>query len=232
MIKIKVEMELILGGVYRTSLYQEEFLKVKPTFLPVPKPILTRVIMFNDKLVYYDTWWEHKDDWGYRSQLQSKFIFYTAATNHFLSDSEFLRTEPLSEKECKVYRPDLPFHIFSDLCLRFTDKPFADIKGYQKYIENQAVNTSSLQSLNINELIIIPVGEKGAHKKSVYIKALNKLNFSGIELLWHTHNIQAPYVKSEPETGLGLHRLGIEKGIPSFYIVGSHDSTGFCSESE
>jgi hypothetical protein len=80
------------------------------------------------------------------------------------------------------------------------------------------------------DIILIPFGAKGGHKKSVKVKALNGSYFTGLELLWNAHNVQAPYINVKLEIGTGLHRLGFEKGIPSYYIGGYYDSAGFLKE--
>ena len=89
-----------------------------------------------------------------------------------------------------------------------------------------------MPGLNIPEIFLVPFGLKGGLKKSVLIKALNGTDFSGVELLWHAQNAQSPYINGKSEIGIGLHRLGFEKGIPSFYIGGYYDNAGVLKESE
>jgi hypothetical protein len=207
---------LIEGGVYQTDLSTS--------------PI--HIISFNDAQVYYDTWWEHLNDWGYKDSLKKKVFYYRTRPNRILNGSEFLRVEPLSDAEKKVYRPDLPFFVCRNAALSWTDKTYATIEEYEKYLISKSVDTKSITGLNIAEIILVPFDLKGNPKKSILIKAMNGNEFSGIELLWHAHNIQAPYISEDTKEGVGLHRLGFEKGLPSFYIGEYYDSGGSLKEAE
>ena len=89
---------------------------------------------------------------------------------------------------------------------------------------------NSLGTLKAAEVVLIPFGMKEGHKKSLRVSALNGSYFTGMELLRNAQNAQAPYVKSELSIGIGIHRLGFEKGIPSYYIGGYYDRGGFLKE--
>jgi len=210
------DIKLLEGGVYKTDWAED----------------LVRVIFFDNVQVFYEVWWEHCNDWSNRSNLNSKSYYYRTSFNHFVTTSVFLRTEPLTESEKKVHRPDLPFCIFRNTQLSWTDKVFSSIISYENYLSSKSINTKEIPGLNIPEIFLVPYGLKGEYKKSVLIKAMNGTNFSGIELLWHAQNAQAPYINGESETGIGIYRLGFETGIPSFYIGGYYDSAGFLKVSE
>jgi hypothetical protein len=201
---------IVLGGVYKTNLSID----------------FVRIIAFDKRQIYYDTWWEHCKDWGARNYIKKKYAYFRTSPQTFLQTAKLLRVEPLTEDEIKVYRPDLPFSMCRYAELSWTDKIYSTNKGYEKYLIGKSVDIKNITGLNIAEILLVPYGLKGAHKKSILIKAANGTNFSGIELLWQAHNAQAPYISGEAERGIGLHRLGFEKGIPSFYIGGYYDGAG------
>lgn len=200
--------ELEIGGVYYSDLSKE----------PV------RIITFDDYQVYYDTWWEHCNDWGATNYLKKKFFYFRTTAVYFLKTAKKIRTEPLSEMEFKVFRSDLPLNICRNSQLQWTNKMFLTIEDYKVYLSDKQIFISDNEQLNIPEIIIVPFGLNASHKKSVVIKAINGTCFSAIELLWNSQNAQAPYINKETTEGVGLHRLGFEKGLPSFYIGGYYDS--------
>ena len=199
------------GGVYKTILDE--------------KPI--RIIAFDCNEVFYDVWWDHLNDWGNKNSLKSKVSYYRTSLKRILENLIFIRIEPLSDIEIKVHRPDLPFNTCRILDIKWTDKLFLTFNEYESYLLSKSIDANTISDLNISELILVPFGLKGARKKSVCIKALNETYFTGLELLWHAHNIQAPYINVNIVAGVGLHRLGFEKGIPSYYIGGYNDNMGF-----
>jgi hypothetical protein len=205
---------MVLAGVYKTGITE--------------KPV--RVIAFDNRQIFYDTWWESCNGWGYKNSLKSKVYYYRSLFDSFLKTSEFLHIEPLEDIEVRVHRPDLPFSVCRNAELSWTDKVFSTVGAYEKYLLKNGVDISPIDGLNIPSIILVPFGLKGAHKKSVMIKAANGKNFTATELLWYAHNAQAPYIGTSVEKGIGLHRLGFEKGIPSFYIGGYYDAAGFLKD--
>jgi hypothetical protein len=202
--------EIIVGGVYQTSL------SINPI----------RVIAFDKVQVFYDVWWGHLNDWGNKNSLKSKVYYYRTLPNTILNNSFFLRVEPLTDAEMKVHRPDLPFSICRNERLSWTNKQYSTVGDYEKHIINTIGSKHSFDNLDIAEVVLVPFGLKGAHKKGVLIRARNGKDFSCTELLWHAHNAQSGYTNCEIEVGVGLHRLGFEKGVPSFYIWGYFDKGG------
>jgi len=72
--------------------------------------------------------------------------------------------------------------------------------------------------LNAREIALIPRSPKGAHKPAVLVTAENGSSFTMIELLWHAHRLQRPFVKT-PAGGIGFYRSGLAKnGVPSYLM--------------
>ncbi len=186
-----------------------------------------RIIMFSEIQIFYEVWWNSCNDWSYRNNLKSKAIYYRASYDRFFSNAVYLRTDTLSELEIKVHRPDLPLHLCRVAQISWIKDNFTTLEKYNKYFMDELGDIKGLAELNMPEVYLVPFGVKGAKKKSVLVKAINGSQFSGLELLWQAQNTQAPYIIENIEKGVGLYRLGIEKGIPSFYIgvfYGTSDS--------
>ena len=145
----RMTSELLSGGVYKTELS--------------PNPV--RIIACDSNQVFYDTWWEHTNDWGYRDSLKRKVFFYRSSPDRFLTSSIFLRIEPLTDIEQKIYRPDLPFSVCRNTQLSWTDEMFSTLDEYKRYLSGRSINANDFTGLNISEIILVPFGPKGGHKK-------------------------------------------------------------------
>jgi hypothetical protein len=201
------KIELIAGGVYKSDLSNR----------------LIRLISFDDTDIFYDVWWEHTNDWGNKSSLKQKVYFYCASISRFVQGTTHLRTDPLSNAELKVCRPDLPHHLLRYKKLSWGDQPFANISDCEAWFRGQGINPDKLPAVDAAQLALVPQDAKDNSKKTVVAHAANGSFFTGAELLFHAYNAQAPYMTWEDENGIGLHRLGFEKGMPSYYIGSYHD---------
>lgn len=199
--------ELIIGGVYQTGL--------------TSKPV--RIIAFNRFQVFYEVWWEHANDWGCKSNLKGRVNYYCTYTKNFLG-SNYLRIEPFTEEELKIHRPDLPFYLCRIERLNWNTENFANVKDFEGYILSKGIETSKLENLDIPEIILMPYGKDGFAKKGAMVSAANSKSFIGAELLWQAQNMQAPHLKTKTGNGMGIYRMGFEKGIPSYYIGGYYDN--------
>ena len=199
--------ELVLGGVYQTNLTTRE----------------VRVIAFDTNMVFYDVWWEYLNDWGYKDSLKKKVFCYSSSSDRFLKSSTFLRVEPLNEAEQKVYRPDLPHRLFTFKKLSWGSQPFTNIAECEAWLTNNGIDPAKLPSVEAAQLALVPQDAKSNNKKTVFVNAANGVAFGGAELLFHACNAQTPYMTWEDENGIGLHRLGFEKGIPSYYMGSYYD---------
>jgi hypothetical protein len=124
---------------------------------------------------------------------------------------------PITTEELRFFRPDLP--------LKFgqTDTLNWNGLGEKTYIEFIKKNDSKLvkdlfeQHLPIGKLVIVPYGSKRGLKKGVVIEADESSYFTVGEIIWKANQIQYEANK-DISNGIGVYRLGFEKGIPSYYL--------------
>jgi hypothetical protein len=211
---INIESEtnaIVLGGVYQTDLDDT--------------PI--RVILFDRVQIFYDVWWQDSQDWEVNQSYKSKVIFLRCSQSHFLNTSILVRFESIPDAVINVIRPDLPLYLCRNDKLRWTTKNYTDIQSFAKYLDKAGIDINTLEKLNIDKVILVPFGPKGGDKKGVIVQAANGRYFTGLELLWHAHNVQAVHINIEQEIGMGIYRSGFEKGLPTFYIGGFYDRAEF-----
>jgi hypothetical protein len=205
---------LVVGGVYKT-IYDE-----RPH----------RIIGFDKIELFYDGWWQHANNWGLKSH-NGKVLFYRSSIKRFIEISELLRVEPLDEVELRKYKLDLQFRICRHPEIRWTNIFYKSIEEFIESIKQFNFQSNNLETLRTKEIRLYPFGPKGGFKKSVVVKADNGEFFTSIELLWKAHNIQSQYIK-EIKGGVGIYRLGIEKGMASYYIGNLYDSAKIVKEFE
>ncbi len=168
-----------------------------------------RVIAFDGHVVMYDTWWAHRESWG-MSKLNGKYSYYRLHRDYFQKHASLLRSEPLTEQEVEVHRPDLPFAFATHQSLSWYDKWPNDL-----HIESE-------QTLRAPAIYLAPFGPRDSSKPAVLVHAKDGLSFSETELLLAAKSIQDPYIREVPLTGgVGVHRSGIQKCLPSYYLWGA-----------
>ena len=200
-----IKGKLSVGGVYTTS-WED-------------RPM--RVIAFDELELFYDSWWEHKNDWGLRSH-NGKVIFYRSSTSRFAETAKLLRVDPLSDEEMAKYKLDLPFRVCRHKEFTWSQTPFIKLQDYLSYCTLYNVDLSDEPILKAEKVVLQPFGPTGGHKKSIVVDASNGKYFSATELLWKAHNVQAAY-KTFIDFGVGLFRSGLSKKLASYYIGGYYD---------
>lgn len=212
------EIRLISGGVYQTY------------FSDAP----SRIIAFDDIEVFYDAYWPTIDKWTFSSNLKSRGYYYRTIPRIFLKDVIFLREQPLTTDELLTFRPDLPFRLCRYKKMSWTDEIFPNLNGFKEYLKRFGCDISSQIVLPVNKITLCPFGTKGqiTSLKSTLVSSLNDKGFTCIELLWLAHNLQAPYIKTKQENGIGIFRSGHEKRVPAYYIGTYYDAAGFISKEE
>jgi len=205
--------DIKIGGVYKLTYDQ--------------RPL--RVIGFDDVELFYDSWWEHANNWGLRSH-RGKSFFYRMSRRTFRKISEFIKIDPFDKDEELIYKLNLPFRICRNSELCWTNNYYANQEDFLNVIKQTGVYFND-KKIDANKIVLYPFGPKGGHKKSVIVHAMNDRFFTELELLWYAHNIQSRYINDKKE-GVGLYRLGIEKKMPSFYIGSYYDSAGFLKQND
>lgn len=197
--------QLLLGGVYTTSWEGEQM----------------RVLAYDEFELFYDTWWEHKNDWGLRC-YNGKMLFFRSSTSRFAESAVLQRVDPLTNEELEKYKLNLPFRICRFKNLKWTQTSFSKLQEYLSFIKKQGVTLSNNLVIDTDKIILQPFGPTGGHKKSVVIYADNGNSFSEAEILWKAHNIQSEY-KTFIDSGVGLFRSGLSKKLAIYYIGGYYD---------
>ena len=205
---------LIIGGVYTTKTDERPH----------------RVLAFDDIELLYDGWWEHKNDWGLKCH-NSKVYFNRTSTRHFETSADLLRVDQLTEEEQKKYKLNLPFRTCRHKEITWTGNTFPNLNSVVTYCKKHDVKLDEEPVLNSKEIVLIPLGPNGGHKKSKVITADNGKWFTEPELLWKAFNTQAPF-ETCINYGVGLYRLGLEKKLASYYIGGYYDLAEFIKENE
>jgi hypothetical protein len=182
--KMDMAVKLIQGGVYKTILS--------------PEPL--RVLAFDNFEVHYDAFWSSLDKWTHASDLKSSGIYYRSSADAFLKNATFIREQPLTEDEFRVFR----------------------------YLNQFNIETSGQIVLPVPSITLEPFGSKKrtALLKSTLVSSIDPSGFTEIELLWQANNVQAQQAKHIIEKGVGIYRKGHEKKVPSYYIWGYYDAAG------
>ena len=138
--------------------------------------------------------------------------------------AEFIREEDCNANWIKIARPDLPFNllrsrsvIWEDL-IKNADEKF--LKSHFKDLEFE---------LNISRVVLLPLRKNGNYLKPVKVESKGGGNLRYKEILLAAVEAQHEQSKAVYE-GVGLHRSGLEKGIPSYYIGGYVDLAGYLKE--
>jgi hypothetical protein len=177
-------------------------------------PNSVRVVAFDRDVVMYDTWWPHKGAWA-MARLQGTFTYYRLSRDYFEAHSRYVRTDPLTEQERLVHRPDLPF--------AFAQRP--SLSWYEPWHQPHVSTASSLRAepaLEAAAIFLSPFGPRDSAKPAVLVHAENGRSFGEAELLRLAKAVQDPFVGDVRLTsGVGIYRSGIKKRIPSYYLWGA-----------
>lgn len=180
-----------------------------------------RVLAYDNYELFYDSWWEHKKNWGLKSH-NGKVIFFRSSTSRFAKSAKLIRVDPLEPEEQEKYKLDLPFRTCRYKELKWTQTHFPSLLDFISHCRQLNIELSDSPAINTNQIILTPFGPTGGHKKSLQIVADNGKYFRECELLWKAQNVQADY-KTFIDVGVGLFRLGLSKRLASYYIGGYYD---------
>lgn len=171
---------------------------------------LIRVVAFDQSVVMYDVWWPQRNNWG-TARLLGTCSYYRLTRQYFEAHAMYVRSEPLSELEAIVHRPDLPFSFAQRASLSWYDDWPVALDGERED-----------RGLNAPVIYLMPFGPRDSAKLSVQVVASNGHFFTEHELLRAARAIQQPHLRDARLTdGVGLHRSGFQKRIPSYYIWGA-----------
>lgn len=172
-------------------------------------PYLLRVIAFDEVEVMYDVWWPHAGAWS-MARLLGTFTYYRLSRQYFDTHARYVRTDPLSEKELQVHRPDLPFAVARHL----------EVSWYEPSWQGQDFGRTPV--IPVNALYLRPFGPRDSAKPSILLTADDGVAFTEAELLDKAKALQTPFIGDVRLTeGVGLYRDGFRKRLPSYYLWGA-----------
>lgn len=170
-----------------------------------------RVLVHDDGVVMYDTWWPHLGRWGLAdldAVKRQRVSYYVITVSTLLEKATYLRSAPLSADERSVHRPDLPFTAVQD-----AGSTWAGTAGWP------AGARSRLEASTIH---LLPFGPGGGTKAGVRVTADNGSSFTAEELFGKAQAAQAKHLgDAVPVTGVGIYRYGLLRGLPAFYLWGA-----------
>ena len=186
-----------------------------------------RILLMDQIQVLYDVWWSHAHEWGF-STLSSEGHYYCLPTKLLRGRSTVLRSEPLTDIERAIHRPDLPLRLLRSPSMQWSKNQYQNMSHFiganQAHIEHLGISDDDV-ALDAPEVFLAPFGPSGGMKRGVRLKALNGRNFSSIELLWRAYAVQAPQHRTSTN-GIGIYRAGFKSKAPVFYLWGSDDRAG------
>jgi hypothetical protein len=138
--------------------------------------------------------------------------YYRTSTQHLSETASIALSQPFSAKEDSKFRPDLPMRLF-----RHDKADWSDELHTLTTLEDDFL-------LPIQEVAIIPFGAKGGAAKPVKVQACDGKSLSMREIIEAAHSAQQS--KCDDVKGVGLYRLGIVGGVPSYYLWGAIDRAG------
>ena len=181
-----------------------------------------RVVAFDAAVVFYDIW---RPDVGAWALMASKgnFNYYRISAPFLYAHAKYIRTDAYSDTEFARHRPDLPMSFAIAGSVDWSSTPPRDAGELVDMLRQASVDMASASALlELPTLYLEPFGPKGSSLPGVLVTARDGKTFTGAELLLQAWQLQAPNVReSSIVKGLGLHRAGVKKGIPSYYIWGS-----------
>lgn len=192
-----------------------------------------RILLMDQIQVLYDVWWSHAQEWGF-STLSGQGHYYCVPTGLLRGRSTVLRTEPLTDIERAIHRPDLPLRLLRSPSMQWSKDQYQDmprfIAAHQADIEQLGISDDDV-ALDAPEVFLAPFAPGGRIKQGTRLKALNGRNFSSIELLWRAYAVQAPHLRTSPN-GIGIYRAGFKSKAPVFYLWGADDMAGHTAFAE
>ncbi|MGY6647409.1 hypothetical protein [Wenyingzhuangia sp. IMCC45574] len=205
-----MENELIVGGIYELNWGAK----------------IVRVISFDDYEVLYDIYWTHSKMWAFSSNITKKCYFHRLSTASFLSKSNRIDYLKLTDVEKKSFNPYVSIRACRVNNLSWDNKALSN----PSYIAKR-FNIGQMEGIDASKIWIYPFKCNNSFSCAKLIHADNQRSFSGVELLTKAYAIQNAVNPIKTE-GIGIYRIGIQDGIPSYYIGEYYDIAGIMKEEE
>jgi hypothetical protein len=187
---------------------------------------LVHVLAHDSGVVMYDAWWPDLETWGLAKLEEIKrqrISYYVTTVSALTEKATYLRTDPLTDHEVALHRPDLPLSVGQSEVMQWP----AEVYETAAHLVARSRAPGSLEvgedaTFDATEVVLYPFGPNGGQRAGVRVKADNGIAFTAGEFLWKAAAVQAPYIgEVAPTRGVGIYRSGLHRGIPSYYLWGS-----------
>jgi len=182
-----------------------------------------RLLAYDSAVAMYDTWWPHLGNWGLANLgavKKRRVNYYVVTASTVVERATFVRSEPLTEAEISLHRPDLPFAAMQCQALSWPAEAWGTAEASAR--DWRSAGCPEAEALGASEVYLLPFGPRGGERAGVRVKADNGTSFSWDELLWKASVVQAPFVRAGASAqGVGIYRSGLNRGIPAYYLWGS-----------
>jgi hypothetical protein len=159
----------------------------------------------------YDSWWPERDNRGLSSigdARKGRVNYYVATTATMAEKATFVRSEPLTEAETSLRRPDLPLAALQ--CPGLSWPAEAPESAEELARSWSSADCPETEVLGASEVYLFPFGPKGGGQAGVRVKADNGTSFRWDELVWKACVVQAPFVRAGASAqGIGICRSGL-----------------------
>ena len=179
------------------------------------------LLAFDEVQILYDGWWDYTDTWSLRSSDKDR-LFYKDFTFNFKQLSTCVGYEEITPGEIQKFGLDLPMNVCRHKNFQWGQKSFSIQADFTSYCRDMQMELTGDIVLNVSQVVLIPYSFELGMQEGIIITADNHSFFTQAELLWKAYNIQSSNPGFVTE-GVGLHRQGWEKKLPSFYIGGFYD---------
>ncbi|WP_034267184.1 hypothetical protein [Actinospica robiniae] len=184
-----------------------------------------RVLVSDDGVFMYDAWWPHLDAWGLaglQEVRRQRVGYYVSTVAALLEKATFLRSEPLTDAEVALHRPDLPFCPVRCAAVDWpSSAPETQDQLFSSLEAAGCADVDLAATVSVAKIVLLPFGPQGGRKAGVRVAADDGVAFSAGELLWKAAAVQASCLGSAmPTRGLGIYRSGLQRGVASYYLWG------------
>ncbi|MFG2056116.1 hypothetical protein ACGFI9_19020 [Micromonospora sp. NPDC048930] len=185
-----------------------------------------RVLMHDHDVAMYDVWWPHLRNWGLSNIGEAKrkrIDYYVTRISSLASKASYLRTDPLTEEEFKLHRPDLPFSMGRCSEVQWAESvPETRQEMAERLRSAGCLSDGGETTVPASDLYLVPFGPNGGQKRPVRVKPDDGVAFTIEELIWKSARAQAEVVDGVlPTEGIGVYRAGLQRGVPSYYLWGA-----------
>ncbi|MGK5550736.1 hypothetical protein ACSNOI_03900 [Actinomadura kijaniata] len=184
-----------------------------------------RILIVDADIAMCDNWWPHLNSWGLADlgkTRRQRITLGPTPISTIMRKGTYLRTEPLTEAEAALFRPDLPFSVMRCAAMQWPETvPPTAAQLAELWSKAGGMETGRDVALKASEICLYPFGPKGGEKPGARLAADNGTAFTVDELLRKAATLQASHLRDVPPTqGIGLHRAGLTRGVPSYYLWG------------